>query len=84
MTLKSIYVDNLSKDVGEEDLYQEFKVYGEVGSVNIIKNKVDGQSRVFALVAMTNNADAEAAIKELNGKNLKGSKLNVKEAETEH
>ncbi len=84
MTLKSIYVNNFNNDLNEEDLYQEFKVYGEVASVNIIKNKVDGQSRVFALVAMTNNADAEAAIKGLNGKNVKGSKLNVKEAETEH
>jgi RNA recognition motif-containing protein len=76
----NIYVGNLSYEVAEEDLQQAFEGFGEVTSVNIIKDRWSGQSRGFGFVEMPTKAQAQSAIEGLNGKELKGRKLNVSEA----
>jgi RNA recognition motif-containing protein len=43
----NIYVGNLSEDVSEDDLREVFEAFGEVASVNIIKDRFSGQSRGF-------------------------------------
>ena len=45
-----IYAGNLSFDVTEEELRQEFAAFGEVESVNIITDKYSGRSKGFAFV----------------------------------
>ena len=57
-----IYVGNLSYDVTEEDLRQEFGAFGEITSVNIITDRDTGRPKGFGFVEMTNKAEAEAAI----------------------
>ncbi len=76
----NIYVGNLSREVTEEELRQEFTAFGEVTSVNIIKDKYGGQPRGFAFVEMPSKAEAEAAITGLKGKTLKERTLDVNEA----
>lgn len=76
----NIYVGNLSRDVREEDLQETFKAFGEVESVSIVKDKFTGESRGFGFVEMPAKAEAQAAIDELNGKDLKGRPLTVNEA----
>jgi RNA recognition motif-containing protein len=76
----NIYVGNLSYEVTEEDLQQAFEAFGQVASVNIIKDKYSGQSKGFGFVEMPAKAEAESAIEGLNGKELKGRTLNVNEA----
>jgi RNA recognition motif-containing protein len=76
----NIYVGNLSLDVTEGELEAEFKAFGEVTSVNIIKDKYSGQSRGFGFVEMQSNPEAEAAIAGLKGKTLKDRTLDVNEA----
>ncbi|MBA7669190.1 hypothetical protein ES703_77318 [subsurface metagenome] len=76
----NIYVGNLSPDVTEEDLRQTFEVFGQIASVNIIKDKFSGESRGFGFVEMSAKAEAQSAIDGLNGKDLKGRTLNVNEA----
>lgn len=76
----NIYVGNLSRDVNEEDLREAFGAFGQVASVNIIKDKFSGESRGFGFVEMPEQAEAQAAIADLNGKDLKGKALNVNEA----
>ena len=76
----NIYIGNLSYEVTEEDLQQAFEVFGQVESVNIIKNKFSGRSKGFGFVEMPDKANAQSAINELNGKELKGRTLNVNEA----
>ncbi len=76
----NIYVGNLSRDVNEEDLQEAFGAFGQVASVNIIKDKFSGESRGFGFVEMPEKAEAQAAIADLNGKDLKGQTLNVNEA----
>jgi len=76
----NIYVGNLSHDVSPEDLRQAFEAHGEVSSANIIKDKYTGQSRGFGFVEMPDKAEAQAAIENLNGKDLRGQPMNVNEA----
>lgn len=76
----NIYVGSLSRDVSEDDLRQAFEAFGEITSVNIIKDKFSGESRGFGFVEMPSKDEAQAAIDGLNGKDLKGQSLNVNEA----
>ncbi len=76
----NIYVGNFSKEVTEEDLRQAFESFGQIESVAIIKDKFSGESRGFGFVEMPSMAEANAAINDLNGKELKGRTLNVNEA----
>ncbi|HWP94018.1 MAG TPA: RNA-binding protein [Thermodesulfobacteriota bacterium] len=76
----NIYVGNLSRDVTEDDLRQLFGGFGQITSVNIIKDKFSGESRGFGFVEMPDKESAQAAINGLNGKELKGRTLNVNEA----
>jgi len=75
-----IYVGNLSWDMTEEELQQEFMAYGEVASVSIPSDKFSGRPKGFAFVEMGSKAEAEAAITGLNGKVLKERTLVVNEA----
>ena len=79
MTLLNIFVDNLSSDVEEIDLQQLFEKYGEVASVNVVREKV----RTFAFVGMPDKDQGLKAISELNGKDFMGLDLKVGEARTE-
>ncbi len=76
----NIYIGNLSYEVTEEDLQQAFEAFGQVESVNIIKDKFSGRSKGFGFVEMPDKAEAQSAINDLNGKELKGRTLNVNEA----
>jgi RNA recognition motif-containing protein len=76
----NIYVGNLSHDVTEDDLRQAFEAFGEVSSVNIIKDRFSGESRGFGFVEMPAKAEAESAINGLNGQDVKGRAINVNEA----
>ncbi|NVL91573.1 MAG: RNA-binding protein [Desulfobacterales bacterium] len=76
----NIYVGNLSYEVTEEDLQQAFEAFGQVESVRIIKDKYSGQSKGFGFVEMPAKAEAQSAVNDLNGKELKGRTLNVNEA----
>jgi cold-inducible RNA-binding protein len=75
-----IYVGNLSYEVTEEDLRQEFEAFGEVTSVSVITDKYSGRPKGFAFVEMATKSEAEAAISGLNGKTLKERTIMVNEA----
>jgi cold-inducible RNA-binding protein len=76
----NIYVGNLALNVTEEDLQQAFGAFGEVSSAKIIKDKYSGESRGFGFVEMPAGAEAQTAIQDMNGKELKGLMLKVNEA----
>ncbi len=76
----NIYVGNLSYEVTEEDLRQAFGAFGQVESINIIKDKYSGESKGFGFVEVPDKAEAQSAIEGLNGKELKGRALKVSEA----
>ncbi len=75
-----IYVGNLSYDVTEEELRQEFMAFGEIESLNIITDKYSGRPKGFGFVEMPSVSEGQAAITGLNGKTLKDRTLNVNAA----
>ena len=75
-----IYVGSLSYKATEEDLKKEFEGFGQVESVNIIKDRYSGESRGFGFVEMPNKDEAQSAIESLNGREMKGRKISVNEA----
>jgi RNA recognition motif-containing protein len=78
--MMNIYVGNLSYNVTEENLRQAFEAFGQVTSATIVKDKYSGQPRGFGFVEMPDQAEAQTAIQNLNGKDLLGRQLNVNEA----
>jgi len=75
-----IYVGNLSYEVTEAELKQEFVAFGEVTSVSIVKDRTSGQPKGFAFVEMPSKTEGEAALTGLKGKMLKDRTLDVSEA----
>jgi RNA recognition motif-containing protein len=75
-----IYVGNLSYDVTESDVRAEFEAFGKVESVTLITDRDTGRAKGFGFVEMPTAAEANTAIAELNGKNLKERVIVVNEA----
>jgi cold-inducible RNA-binding protein len=78
--LTNIFVGNLSYQTTQDELHAAFAYYGNVERVNIVTDRDSGQARGFAFVEMTNSAEAEQAISQLNGAELNGRAMNVNEA----
>ncbi|MDP8313561.1 MAG: RNA-binding protein [Candidatus Celaenobacter antarcticus] len=71
---KKLYVGNLDYSVTKDELSELFAEFGEVVEVTII----DGKG--FGFVEMSEPAEAEKAMGDLNGKDLKGRSMKVDEA----
>lgn len=76
----NIYVGNLSFDTSESDLQAAFAAYGAVSTARIATDRDTGRARGFGFVEMASQAEAQAAIKALNGSDLEGRTLTVNEA----
>jgi RNA recognition motif-containing protein len=76
----NIYVGNLHFNVSEDELRKAFEEYGEVASVKIITDKYSGRSKGFGFVEMLNDKEAQEAIDNLNGADIKGRAVNVNQA----
>ena len=77
----NIYVGQLPYNVSEDELKDLFTPFGEIASLNLIKDKFSGRSKGFAFVDMPNNSEADTAIKALNKSMLKGREIKVNQAE---
>jgi RNA recognition motif-containing protein len=76
--IKNLYVGNLPFTTTDEDLRDAFSAYGTVARVQVISDRETGRSRGFGFVEMESGGDA--AIEEMNGKELNGRALTVNEA----
>ena len=76
-----IYVWNLSLNVSENNFRETFEAFGQVSfaiiSSTILRDRYSGQLQTFALVEMPDQAEARAAIKNLNRKALLGRQMIV-------
>jgi RNA recognition motif-containing protein len=72
-----LYVGNLSYDTTEDGLRAKFGEAGTVVAVDMIKDRDSGRMKGFAFVTMTNQEEAENAIKMFNGKVLDNRELKV-------
>jgi len=77
---KKLYVGNMSYDTDSSTLEQMFTPHGTVESANVITDRSTGRSKGFGFVEMSTEAEAQAAIEALNGKDLNGRALTVNEA----
>ena len=77
---KNLYVGNLTVNVTEEALRDNFSNAGKVASVSIIKDKFTGESRGFGFVEMETEEGARKAIEMFNGGKLDGNVIVVNEA----
>jgi RNA recognition motif-containing protein len=77
---KKLYVGNLSYDVDSSALEQMFSSFGTVQSAQVISDRETGNSKGFGFVEMGSDAEAQAAIAGMNGKQMGGRSLTVNEA----
>ena len=77
---KNLYVGNLSYSVRDDELNQLFAQFGKVDSARVIMDRDTGRSKGFGFVEMSDDAEAQAAIDGLNGKENNGRTLTVNEA----
>lgn len=71
---KKLYVGNLPFKATEEGVKDLFSQYGEVTSVNIVKDPMSGRARGFCFVEMENADEAASA---LNDKEFEGRQIKV-------
>ena len=79
-----LLIRNLARTTTEADLQKIFEAYGKVQSCKLVIDKDSGESKGFGFIEMPRPGDAKAAIKNLNGKDVDGSKIRVKKAEPKH
>ena len=75
-----LYVGNLPYSVRDNDLQQQFSAYGNVSSAKVMMERDTGRSKGFGFVEMGSDAEAQAAIAGLHGKDMGGRALVVNEA----
>jgi cold-inducible RNA-binding protein len=78
---RRLYVGNLAWTVTDQDLQEVFSEAGKVDSSQVIIDRATNRSRGFGFVEMASDEAAEAAIKTLNGRDIKGRAIRVNEAQ---
>jgi len=78
---RRLYVGNLAWGVTDQDLQEVFAEAGKVESAQVIIDRATNRSRGFGFVEMATDEAADAAIKKLNGRDLKGRAIRVNEAQ---
>ena len=77
---RKLYVGNLPYDTGESQLQDLFSQFGQVESVNVMRDMATGRARGFAFVEMSSEDDARKAINTLHQTDFGGRSLTVNEA----
>jgi RNA recognition motif-containing protein len=78
---RRLYVGNLAWTVTDQDLQDAFAEAGDVDSSQVIMDRATNRSRGFGFVEMATEEGADAAIKQLNGREIKGRPIKVNEAQ---
>jgi len=76
----NIYAGNLAPETTDDDLRQAFEAFGQVSTASVVKDKFSGESRGFGFVEMPSKTEAQSAIEQMNGADLKGRSIVVNEA----
>ena len=77
---RRLFVGNLSFETSDEDLKEAFSRTGACETAAVIRDRMTGRSRGFGFVEMGSDEEAQRAIAELNGKDLRGRNISVSEA----
>ena len=74
---KKLYVGNLPFSVTDQILADTFAQCGTVESSKIITDRDSGRSKGFGFVEMSTDAEAQAAITAVHGRNVRGKEITV-------
>jgi RNA recognition motif-containing protein len=77
---KKLYIGNIGPNADKATLKALFAMFGKVKEAYIVKDERTGQSKGFGFVEMSTDAEAQAAIATLNGKDCGGYTVKVNEA----
>ena len=78
---RRLYVGNLNYNTDEQTIRSAFEQFGVLKDVRMITDRETGRPKGFAFVEFTSEAEANAAIEQMNGAMLDGRSLKVNEAE---
>jgi len=76
-----LLIRNLSRKLTQQELREMFEAYGRVQSCTLVMDSKTGISKGFGFVEMPKPGEAKAAMKNLNGQDVGGSRIRVKKAE---
>jgi len=76
-----LLIRNLARSTTEKELRLLFEAYGTVQSCTLVTDKATGGSKGFGFVEMPGPGESKAAMKNLNGKDVAGSRIRVKRAQ---
>ncbi|CAI7569836.1 unnamed protein product [Penicillium pancosmium] len=79
----NIYVKNLDTEIPDEEFRIMFEAFGEITSATLSHDQ-EGKSRGFGFVNYSTHESAQAAVEEMNEKDIKGQKLYVGRAQKKH
>ena len=77
---QKLYIGNLGFDVTSQELQDVFTMVGPCTSVTVLTDRSTGQSRGFGFVEMASHSDAQKAMQQLDGKEIKVRPIKVSEA----
>lgn len=76
----NIFIANLDFGITSDDLRATFSQFGEVSYAHVVYDKQTKKSKGYGYIEMDNDNEARAAISALNGLEIQGRKIDVKEA----
>lgn len=74
---RTLFVGRLHDETTEETLLREFKPFGTIVSVKLVRNIVTGLSRCYAFVEYKHRSDARDAFREMHQKSIDNSTILV-------
>lgn len=77
MDKKKLYVGNLPWSVNNDSLKELFASYGEVVEAVVITDRMSGRSKGFGFITFADEAVAEKAAAEMNGKTVEERQIVV-------
>lgn len=79
----NIYVKNIDPEVSDDEFRTIFENFGEITSATLSRDP-DGKSRGFGFVNYSTHESAQAAVEEMNDKEVRSQKLYVGRAQKKH
>lgn len=75
-----LFIGSLDYSTTDDQLQAHFAAVGSVLSAKVIVDRMTGQGKGFGFVEMATEAEAKSAMDKLNGSQLNGRSIAVKEA----
>lgn len=75
--MTKLFVGGVPYSMTNQELQDLFSKFGVVTSAQIVMDRYTNQSKGFAFVEMSNDTEAESAIKDLDGSSIDGRRIGV-------